>query len=130
MVGFWGHFFAILKVPIVAVSVDSAPHQGGLIGSTESIESIGSIEFADVNSDGEKDIILIQASYNLGKQRREANQLIALIMKNGKISSEKVIFDGKNNKFGSNFGLFGHTIGCNNKIFVLNRSRSAYWRVH
>ena len=91
--------------------------------------TVPDIQFADVNSDGEKDIILIQASYNLGKQRKE-NQLTALIMKDGKISSEKVIFDGKNNKFGSNFGLFGHTIVCNNKIFVLNRSRSAYWRVH
>ena len=73
---------------------------------------------------------MVQASYNLGKNRKEENQLTALIMKDGKISSEKVIFDSKNNKFGSNYGLFGQTIGCNNKIFVLNRSRSVYWRVY
>ena len=89
--------------------------------------TIPDIVFADVNSDSEKDIVLIQASYNLDRFDK-TNKLTALIIKDGRISSEKVIFDGKKPKFGGD--LFGHTVSCDNRLFILNRYRSSYWRVH
>jgi len=90
--------------------------------------TIPDIVIADVNSDGEKDIVLIQASYNLGLNNKD-DKLTALIVKGGKISSEKVIFDGKKSKFPGQ-ALFGRTVSCDNSVFILNRNQSRYWRVH
>ena len=82
----------------------------------------------DVNKDGINDIILVQSSYNLDNPSTK-DRLTALIIKNGKVAAEKVIFDVNKTKFLGQ-GLFGHTIGCNTKIFVLNRSRTSFWRVY
>ena len=84
--------------------------------------------FSDVNKDGIKDIVLVQSSYNLDNPSKR-DRLTALTIKNGKVAAEKVIFDGNKTKFLGQ-GLFGHTVGCNTKIFVLNRSRTRFWRVH
>ena len=84
--------------------------------------------FSDVNKDGIKDIVLVQSSYNLDNPSKQ-DRLTALTIKNGKVAAEKVIFDGNKTKFLGQ-GLFGHTVGCNTKIFVLNRSRTRFWRVY
>jgi len=90
--------------------------------------TVPDLVFADVNKDGVKDIVLVQSSYNLDNTST-MDRLTAIIIKNGKAAAEKVIFDGNKSPFRGQ-ALFGHTVGCNNKIFVLNRSRTAFWRVY
>ena len=93
--------------------------------------TVPDLVFADVNKDGIKDIVLVQSPYNLANPPSKHDRLTALIIENGRVANEQVIFDA--NKMKLNFvgqGFFGHIVGCNTKIFVLNRSRTLFWRVY